>query len=61
MRAYWFSVAGFLSSGAFAGESQEQHQIEQAPPVECWPIDEFLLARSTFVPPENVQRPKKLF
>lgn len=60
-RCYWFSVAGLLSRSAFALGSQGDVDIQQAPPIECWPIDEFLLARSTFVPPENVRAVKFYF
>ncbi len=33
----------------------------QQEPIECWPIDEFLLVQSSFVPPEDIQTAKFYF
>jgi hypothetical protein len=57
MRGLWPFL---LIWSALAFGSQDDVAIQQDP-IECWPIDEFLLVHSTFVPPENVQSAKFYF
>jgi hypothetical protein len=61
MRGFSLALACLLFWSAHAPGSQDDVAIQQDPPIECWPIDEFLLVHSLFVPPENVSSAKFYF
>jgi Domain of unknown function DUF11 len=54
------SFVCFLLWSALAGAAQEDVDI-QPDRIECWPVDEFLILHSAFVPPEEVQSAKFYF
>ena len=46
-------------SGAAFGAQGEVEIVQD--PIECWPVDQFLLIQSSFVPPEDIQTAKFYF
>ena len=54
------SLVCLLFGSAVAAEAQSDVDI-QPDPIECWPIDEFLMVHSLFVPPENIQTARFYF
>lgn len=54
------TLALLLLRSGFTFGAQSDVEIQQKS-IECWPIDEFLLVQSTFVPPGDIQTAKFYF